>query len=81
MKLEQEDLETVIVAIDSEGDIIIVSMNPEGITEEQSESLAKILCVLHEPSFVLTLVLNLEMFFRYIAEKASAWIQRKRNDR
>ena len=35
MKLEDEDLDHIIVMIDSEGDIIIVSMNPEGITEEQ----------------------------------------------
>jgi len=81
MKLEDEDVDHIIVIIDSEGDIIIVSMNPEGITEEQSDSLAKMLCVLNEPSFVLTTILTMEMFFRYIAEKMSAWIQRKRNDR
>ena len=83
METEEDhvDLENTHIIVNPDGDVVIINLDPKGLTEEQGEMVAKILCVIHEPSFVLLTVLNMEMFFRYIAERFSAWIQRIRNDR
>ncbi len=80
MEENKQDLDSIIVILKPNGDVIVVNSVDEDMTLDQGEMLAKIICVIHEPSIVLSSVLKLEMFFRYITEVISAWFQRKYDD-
>tara|TARA_B100000424_G_C22854232_1_gene455434 strand:- start:515 stop:772 length:258 start_codon:yes stop_codon:yes gene_type:complete len=77
---DSEIVDTIIVILRPNGDVLVVNADRDEMTVEQGEMLTKIICVIHEPSVVLSAILKLEMFFRYITEVISAWFQRKYDD-
>ena len=65
--MSDEESEYFII-INKDGDVVLVSTNENGLTQKQFKMLEKVVAI-SDPSFVLLIILYLEVFFNRLIDK------------
>ena len=73
--MSDEESELFII-ISKDGDVILVSINEKGLTQEQFEMLEKMVAI-SEPSFILIIILYIEVYLNRLMDKIKELWSRK----
>jgi len=73
--MSDEESELFII-ISKDGDVIFVSINEKGLTQEQFDMLEKMVAI-SEPSFILIIILYIEVYLNRLMDKIKELWSRK----
>ena len=73
--MSNEESELFII-ISKDGDVILVSINEKGLTQEQFDMLEKMVAI-SEPSFILIIILYIEVYLNRLMDKIKELWSRK----
>ena len=73
--MSDEESELFII-ISKDGDVILVSINEKGLTQEQFDMLEKMVAI-SEPSFILIIILYIEVYLNRLMDKIKELWSRK----
>lgn len=65
MSAEESEL---FIIINEDGEVVVVSIHEEGLTQEQLDMLEKVI-IISEPSYILLITLNIEKYLNRLMNK------------
>ena len=69
MSDEESDGESeYFIIINKDGDVVLISTNENGLTQKQFKMLEKVVAI-SDPSFILLIILYIEVFFNRLIDK------------